>query len=86
MGDRWRIAPMDHDGSTDRKPRGSSGYLPDRWIPGVREYEGPGYTAVTILHDRVVDACPHRHATRAEAQACAELMVCVRTGQEAPRG
>lgn len=53
----------------------------DCWMPGVREYEGPGYTAVTILRGRVVDACPHRHPTREDAQLCAAMMCCVRTGQ-----
>lgn len=55
------------------------------WTPGVREFSGPGYTAVTIRKGRIVDACPHRHKTRESAQVCAQSMCCIRDGQEVVR-
>ena len=54
--------------------------MSNNFTPGVRAYSGPGWSAVTILREVVVDACPHRHISRNAAVKCAEVMCAVRNG------
>lgn len=53
------------------------------FTPGARGPNyGGGWYGVTILRNVTVDECPHRHRSRKAAIRCAEVMCCVRNGQE----